>query len=37
MAGSAEFLTRTIQSEPRLQTRKPIYESEMALFFECMP
>jgi hypothetical protein len=34
--GRTEFLTRTIQSEPRLETRKTIYESEMALFSERM-
>src|ERR1700690_1420960 len=34
--GRTEFLTPTIRSEPRLESAT-IYESEMALFSECMP
>ena len=34
--GRTEFLTPTIRSEPRLEAQT-IYESEMALFPECMP
>jgi hypothetical protein len=34
--GRTELLTLTIRSEPRLEMRKTIHESEMALFFECM-
>ena len=33
--GRTEFLTPTIRSEPRLNAQT-IYESEMALFNECM-
>jgi hypothetical protein len=33
--GRTEYLTRTIQSEPRLE-RANHNESEMALFSECM-
>jgi hypothetical protein len=32
-----EFLTPTIRSEPRVGNAQINYESEMALFFECMP
>ena len=35
MEGRTEFLTPTIRSEPRLESAKH-YESEMALFNECM-
>src|SRR5881397_1502405 len=34
--GRTEFLTRTIQSEPRVGSAQTNYESEMALFSECM-
>jgi hypothetical protein len=30
-------LTRTIRSEPRVGNAQTNYESEMALFYECMP
>jgi hypothetical protein len=34
--GRTECLTPTIHSEPRMETRKTIYESKMALFSERM-
>ena len=34
--GRTEFLTPTIKSEPRVGNAQTFYESEMALFYECM-
>jgi hypothetical protein len=34
--GRTEFLTLTIQSEPRVGNAQTFYESEMALFHECI-